>query len=70
MEYGLSSPSPSMCMILLADGVLEEPWDWESALRTVDILYAAWNNTLNYSKQRDLRRHKRKCVLAVLPNQL
>ena len=55
-----------MCMLPLADGILEEPWDWESAHRTRKILYAAWNNTLNSSQQRDLRRVKRKCVLAVL----
>ena len=66
MECGLPSPPHHMCLLPLADGILEEPWDWKSALRTVKILYAAWNNTLNSSKQRDLRQLKRKCVLAVL----
>eukprot|EP00891_Asterochloris_glomerata_P001994 jgi/Astpho2/1994/Aster-00502 len=42
------------------EGILEEPWDWESALRTVKMLYAAWNNTINTTKQRELGQLKRK----------
>ena len=56
-----------MCMLPLAEGILEEPWDWESALRTVKMLYAAWNNTINTTKQRELGQLKRKCVLASWP---
>ena len=59
-----------MCLLPIADGILEEPWGWKSALRTVRILYAAWNNTLNSSKQCELRQLKRKCVLAVLQSLL